>query len=168
MRPNRPQRRPLVQELASRKIRVTSQRRILMETMQEADGHLDAATLLTLARERDPQIDRATVYRTLDMLKKLRLVDELDLMHLHGEKHYYEAKGRKEHVHLACIECGSIEEFSSASFERLKEEIARKCGFDIRVTRFEVGGRCSKCRRAIENKRTTHTPSHHEKQRSPR
>jgi Fur family transcriptional regulator, ferric uptake regulator len=159
-RHNRPHRRPLIQELACRKIRLTSQRRILMETIQEAEGHLDAATLLTLARERDPQIDRATVYRTLDMLKKLRLVDELDLMHLHGEKHYYEANGRGEHVHLACLECGRIEEFSSASFERLREEIARKCGFDIRVTRFEVGGRCSNCRRVIENSGTSHTASH--------
>src|SRR3990172_1655609 len=87
----------LIQELASRRIRITAQRRILMQTIQESTGHLDAATLLNLARERDPQIDRATVYRTLDMLKKLRLVDELDLMHLNGEKHYYEANTREDH-----------------------------------------------------------------------
>ncbi len=146
MKPHDSGRRPLIQELAARKIRLTSQRKVLMETIQEADGHIDAATILKLARRRDPQIDRATVYRTLDMLKRLRLVDELDLMHLHGEKHYYEAKARVDHVHLACLECGAIEEFSSPAFDRLKEDIARQCGFDIRVSRMEVGGRCRKCR----------------------
>jgi Fur family ferric uptake transcriptional regulator len=160
MKANDMLRRPLIQELARRKIRLTSQRKVLMQTIQEADGHLDAATILKLARRHDPQIDRATVYRTLDMLKKLRLVDELDLMHLHGEKHYYEAAAREEHAHLTCLECGAIEEFSSVQLKRLKEEIHQRCGFDIRVTRFEVGGRCANCRksRAFEGEESG---SHH-------
>jgi Fur family transcriptional regulator, ferric uptake regulator len=136
----------LIQEIARRKVRITAQRRVVLQTIQEAEGHLDAATILRLARKRDRHVDRATVYRTLGMLKKMRLVDELDLMHLHGEKHYYEAVRADEHIHLACIDCGSIEEFSSETFAQLKEEIAQKCGFEIRVARFEVGGRCSKCR----------------------
>jgi Fur family transcriptional regulator, ferric uptake regulator len=135
----------LLQELIARKKRITAQRRTLLETIQEADDHLDAATLLKLARKRDPQIDRATVYRTLDLLKKLRLIDELDLMHLNGEKHYYEATPRADHVHLTCVECGRVEELTISAFERLKREISRKSGFDIRVTRLEVGGRCREC-----------------------
>jgi Fur family ferric uptake transcriptional regulator len=138
----------LLKELGARKMRITSQRRTLLETIQEADDHLDAATLLTLARKRDPQIDRATVYRTLDLLKKLRLVDELDLMHLNGEKHYYEARPRTDHVHLACVECGKIDELTIGSFERLKREIRKKSGFDIGVIRVEVGGRCRACSHA--------------------
>ncbi len=149
MEPNASQRRSLIEELVSRRMRITAQRRTLMQTIQEADGHLDAATLLRLARQRDPQIDRATVYRTLALLKRLRLVDELDLMHLNGEKHYYEAKTRKDHVHLTCVECGKIEELTTPAFERLMHEIARKSGFDIRVTRLEVGGRCPKCCQAL-------------------
>jgi len=138
-------RRSLLQELTLRGVRITGQRKILVETIQEADRHLDAATLLTLARKRDRQINRATVYRTIDLLKKMRLIDELDLMHLNGEKHFYEAKTNVDHVHLACFECGRIEEFTSPLFERLKAEISRQKGFHIRVTRLEVGGRCSKC-----------------------
>ena len=135
----------LFQELALRGVRITGQRRILLETIQEADRHLDAATLLSLAQKRDRQINRATVYRTIDLLKKMRLIDELDLMHLNGEKHFYEAKTNVDHVHLACFECGRIEEFRSPLFERLKTEISRQKAFHIRVTRLEVGGRCSKC-----------------------
>ena len=126
-------------------VRITGQRRVLLETIQEADRHLDAATLLSLAQMRDRQTNRATVYRTIELLKKLRLIDELDLMHLNGEKHFYEAKTNVDHIHLACFECGRIEEFASPLFERLKAEISRQKGFHIRVTRLEVGGRCSKC-----------------------
>ncbi|MGB9456371.1 MAG: transcriptional repressor [Bryobacteraceae bacterium] len=139
------ERRSLLQELTLRGIRITGQRKILVETIQAADRHLDAATLLELARQRDKEINRATVYRTIGLLKKLRLIDELDLMHLDGEKHFYEAKTNLDHVHLACFECGRIEEFASPLFERLKAEISQQKGFHIRVTRLEVGGRCSQC-----------------------
>lgn len=124
---------------------MTPQRRALIETIQEAEGHLDASSLLALARKREPDIDRATVYRTIELLKNLGLIDELDLMHLSGERHYYEARTRGDHVHMACFQCGRIEEFSSALFERLKQEIEVKTGFEARVTRLELGGRCREC-----------------------
>jgi Fur family transcriptional regulator, ferric uptake regulator len=138
-------RRSLVEEFSAKGLRLTAQRRTLLEIIQSSTGHLDAASLLRLAQEQDADIDRATVYRTLDLLKKMRLVDELDLMHLDGEKHYYEAKSDKDHIHLACFQCGKIEEFESALFERLKQEIARERGFNISVVRMEVGGRCGNC-----------------------
>jgi Fur family transcriptional regulator, ferric uptake regulator len=138
-------RRSMLQELTLRGIRITGQRKILIETMQEAARHLDAATLLELARKRDGRINRATVYRTIELLKKQRLIDELDLMHLNGEKHFYEAKTNIDHMHLACFECGQIEEFTSPLFERLKAEISRQKKFRIQVTRLEIGGRCSRC-----------------------
>ncbi len=69
---------------------------------------------------RDPSINRATVYRTLKLLKKLCWVDELYLMHLEGEKHFYEIRTGINHVHLACFECGQVEEFTSPIFDQLK------------------------------------------------
>jgi Fur family ferric uptake transcriptional regulator len=143
---NRPlQRRSLLDELEAKGVRMTAQRRALVEVIQHATKHLDADALLALARERHPNIDRATVYRTIEMLKKFRLIDELDLMHLEGEKHYYEASTMRDHVHLACFRCGKIEEYSSALFEKLKSEISTDAGFQIRVTRLEVGGSCRNC-----------------------
>ena len=125
------ERRALLDELVSKGVRMTVQRRALVEVIQESKQHLDAAALLNLAREREPSIDRATVYRTIELLKRLRLVDELDLMHLEGEKHYYEVRTKQDHVHLACLRCGRIEEFSSSLFERLKTEISEQSGFKI-------------------------------------
>ena len=84
-RPNagmlRLQRRSLIDELLSKGVRLTAQRRALVEIIQTATAHLDAAALLKEVQKREPSIDRATVYRTIDLLKKLGLVDELDLMH---------------------------------------------------------------------------------------
>ncbi|MEI9972232.1 MAG: transcriptional repressor [Ignavibacteriota bacterium] len=139
------ERRILLDELTAKGIRLTAQRRAVVETIQEAGGHLDAASLLELARQREPGIDRATVYRTIGLLKKLRLVDELDLMHLQGEKHYYEAKTKRDHIHLACFCCGRIEEFSSPMFDELKTQIAQRADFLVRVVRMEVGGLCAVC-----------------------
>jgi Fur family ferric uptake transcriptional regulator len=146
MKPPALLRRSLLHELSAKGVRITAQRKVLIEIIQEAKEHLDASALLELARKRDAQIDRATVYRTLDLLKKLRLIEELDLMHLSGEKHYYEASTTVDHVHLACFQCGQIVEFTSPLFERLKEEMTRRIGFEIRVTRLEVGGTCRACR----------------------
>ncbi len=135
----------LLSQIEAKGIRLTAQRRALIETIQEATTHLDVANLLIQAREREPNINRATVYRTVELLKRLGMIDELDLMHLNGEKHYYEARTRQDHLHLACFECGEIIEFATPAFERLKQQIAAVNQFEIQVTRLEVGGLCSSC-----------------------
>lgn len=142
----------LIRQLSSRGVRLTAQRKTILNIIQETHGHLDAATLLRLARKRDVKVDRATIYRTLDVLKKLHLIDELDLMHLNGGGHYYEAKSGVDHVHLACFQCGRIEEFVSPLFEQLKQEMSTRTGFDIAEARLEVGGLCGKCRRKTHDR----------------
>lgn len=103
---------------------------------------------MQLARAKDQAIDRATVYRTIALLKDLGLIDELDLMHIEGEKHYYEAKTDRDHCHLACLHCGAILEYASPAFEALKREIANRNNFDVKVVRLEVGGMCKRCAQA--------------------
>jgi len=142
----------LLTQVEARGIRLTAQRRVLIEIMQEASAHLDAANLLELARKRDPKINRATVYRTIELLKRLGMIDELDLMHLNGEKHYYEVKTQQDHLHLACFGCGEIREFATPTFERLRQEIGVKNDFQIQVVRLEVGGLCSACAAKNENR----------------
>lgn len=141
-------RKSLVETLSKRGVRLTAQRRTLISIIQAAEQHLNAAELLERAREKDRSIDRATVYRTLELLKKHGLVDELDLMHLQGEKHYYEVRTRREHMHLACFRCQDIVEFASPLYEKLKQEMARQTGFELQVMRLEAGGLCPNCRTA--------------------
>src|SRR5580704_5851775 len=139
----------LMKELSARHVRITAQRRLLVNIIQDSARHLDAATLLKLARKHDPAIDRATVYRTLSLLKNRGLIDELDLMHIEGEKHYYEAKTNRDHCHMACFRCGAIMEYASSSFEKLKQDMVKQSGFQIRVVRLEVGGFCKRCQKGV-------------------
>ncbi len=140
------ERRWLLEELARRGIRLTVQRRALVEIMQEAGAHLDAPALLDLAKARAPGIDRATVYRTLELLKRLGLIDELHRMPESGEGRYHETRTKRDHIHLRCAQCGRIEEFGSPLFDRLKKEITRAAGFEIQLARLEARGRCRLCR----------------------
>lgn len=138
-------RRPLEQELISRGVRMTAQRRLLVQIIQGAESHLDALDLWERARKQDPTLNRVTVYRTLNMLKKHGLVDELDLLHLRSGRHFYEARTMRDHIHLACLRCGRIQEFESSLFEKLKGQIERERRFRIQVVRVEAGGLCDKC-----------------------
>ena len=134
--------------LTARGVRLTHQRRTILGVVETARQHLDAAQILRQARRLDPGIDRVTVYRTLKLLKLHGLIDELDLMHMQGEKHYYERRPQRDHIHMACLRCGNIFEFESDLFDRLKGQIERDCRFRIVVSRLEVGGYCTQCRRA--------------------
>ncbi|HEY1271565.1 MAG TPA: Fur family transcriptional regulator [Terriglobales bacterium] len=136
----------LQNELMSRGLRMTRQRRTILGVVETAKKHLDASQILRHARKIDPGIDRVTVYRTLKLLKRHGLIDELDLMHLQGEKHFYERRPQRDHIHMACLRCGAITEFESHLFDRLKGQIQRDCRFHIVVTRVEVGGYCAQCR----------------------
>ena len=133
-------------ELTSRGIRMTAQRRTILGVIETAKQHLAAAQILRRVRKIDPGIDRVTVYRTLALLKRQGLVDELDLMHLRGDGHFYERRPQREHLHMACLRCGKIQEFESHLFERLKGQVERECRFHIVVTRVEIGGYCPACR----------------------
>lgn len=133
-------------ELISRGVRMTRQRRTILGVIETASQHLDAAQILRRAHKLDSGIDRVTVYRTIRLLKRHGLVDELDLLHLEGEKHYYERRPQRDHLHMACVRCGKILEFESNLFERLKGQIQRDCQFHILVTRVEIGGYCAQCR----------------------
>jgi len=137
----------LQQDLRSRGIRLTRQRRVLLQVMEKAARHLDAEEILQHAQEIDPEITRVTVYRTLEMLKKLGLIDELDLLHLRGHRHFYESHGPRDHIHVACMRCGKVREFESQLYEDLKKQIAKDCEIEISVTRTEVGGLCADCRK---------------------
>lgn len=124
---------------------MTHQREIVLELIQGSSRHLDAESLWKLAARKDPHINLATIYRTITLLKRFGLVDELDLMHIEGEKHYYEVTRLRSHIHLACFRCGEIQEYQTPLFSKLSKEAERECNFQIKTGRLEFGGLCGKC-----------------------
>ncbi len=135
----------LQDQLVARGVRLTRQRRVILRVIEDARRHLDAATILRFAQKEDETIDRVTVYRTLNLLKRHGLIDELDLLHLSGGSHYYEQRPPRQHMHLACLRCGQVEEFASPLFDKIKGQIQRERGFRVAFARVEIGGYCQKC-----------------------
>ena len=133
-------------QLISRGVRMTRQRRIILNIIETAKSHLDAGQILRRAQKVDRSINRVTVYRTLQLLKRHGLVDELDLLHMKGDGHYYERHPQRDHIHMACLRCGKVTEFESHLFDQLKEQIKSECHFHIAITRVEMGGYCTDCR----------------------
>src|SRR5271170_4670937 len=131
--------------LRERGVRLTRQRRILLDLIDHSGLHLDAESLYRLAKEKDPKLNRVTVYRSLKLFKEGGLVDELDLMHHSGDQHYYETRLKKEHAHVICLRCGKIEEYFGDPLQKMREQIASHFGFEIVLARTEVGGYCSHC-----------------------
>ena len=131
--------------LQERGIRLTRQRQILLDLIDKSGQHLDAEHLFQLARKQDAKLNRVTVYRTLKMLKEGGLVDELDLLHFEGDQHYYETRMKQEHAHIICLGCGKVEEFFGEPLQRLRRQVEDHFGFQILLTRTEVGGYCSHC-----------------------
>jgi Fur family ferric uptake transcriptional regulator len=138
----------LQEALLRRGVRLTRQRKVLLQVMDNAERHLDADAILDRAQKLDPRVHRVTVYRTLDMLKRNGLIDELDLLHIRGGQHFYESHGPRDHIHVACLKCGTVREFESPLYEKLKKQIEHDCRIGITVARTEIGGYCRKCTKA--------------------
>jgi len=135
----------LQQAIRKRGIRLTRQRRVILEVMDNAEQHLDVDQILERAKKIDNDVHLVTVYRTIDLLKKQGLIDELDLLHLRGDRHYYESHGPRDHIHVACLNCGKVREFESRLYEQLKQQIAHDFKMKVTVARTEVGGYCEEC-----------------------
>ncbi|MGH9629276.1 MAG: Fur family transcriptional regulator [Bryobacteraceae bacterium] len=131
--------------LKQRGVRLTRQRQILLDLIDKSGQHLDAERLYSLAKEKDPKLNRVTVYRTLKMLKEGGLVDELDLMHIGGDQHFYETRMKQEHAHIICLRCGKVEEFFGEPLQKLRKQVELHFGFQVVLARTEVGGYCSHC-----------------------
>lgn len=127
--------------------RVTGQRQLLLEVLQEHGGHLDAQELYRLAHARDARINLSTVYRTVGLLRDLGLVDEL---HLGEDHHHYELKTPTTHYHLICSDCGTVVEFASLLIEQLKTEVGRRYEFDVFDASVDLTGVCAACRATAE------------------
>lgn len=128
-------------------LRVTNQRALILEIIHQGQGHLDADEVYRQARGKQPHLSLSTVYRTLRLLKKLDLVEEL---HFNEAHHHYEVKPSTEHHHLVCLNCGKVIEFRYLLTRYVKRNVAEAKDFEIANTEVRITGYCSKCRQKRE------------------
>ncbi len=124
-------------------MRVTNQRALLLEVIRQGQGHLDADEIYRRARRKHPRLSLSTVYRTLQLFKKLGLVEEV---HFDESHHHYEMEPPLEHHHLVCLGCGRVIEFHYPLSRYVKRDVAEAKDFDIVTTEIRMTGNCSKCR----------------------
>ena len=121
---------------------LTVQRRLLLELLREADGHIDAKDLYRRAIARDDSISTATVYRSLNLFKQLGLIEERRLGKV---RCYYETKQSAEHQHLVCQGCGKVIEFETPLVRELVHTIQKKHSFKVTKAELYLEGYCPRC-----------------------
>ena len=122
--------------------RLTQQRRLVLEELEASTQHLDAEALHDRVKPRDPDVSLATVYRTLNVLKEMGLVEE----HRLGEGHsHYEAARSNPHYHFVCVKCGDVTEFDTPFVRRAAAELAERDGVQITDAHLRLSGYCRAC-----------------------
>ena len=132
-----------VEQIRSSGRRLTRQRKLVLEILEESQEHLDADAIYDRAKARDPNIGLATVYRSLGLLKEMGLVQE----HRLGENHgHFETTQSTPHHHFTCLACGRVVEFESPQVVEVARKLCEIEGLQVTEVHLHFSGYCSKCR----------------------
>ncbi|UXN03353.1 transcriptional repressor [Bartonella sp. HY406] len=119
-------------------LRITRQRRIILDFLLSTDDHPNAFEIFNKINAIDNTISLSTIYRTMKVLEECGAIHRLSF---EGGPSRFEQAGGQHHDHLIDIDSNEIIEFRSDLIEKLQEEIARELGYDIIHHRFELYGR---------------------------
>ncbi|MEZ3502597.1 MAG: transcriptional repressor [Lachnospiraceae bacterium] len=135
--------------LREKGLKVTTQRLAVLTVLsQKPDSHLTAEEIYDLVRVSNPEIGLATVYRTIQVLLELKIVDRiyLDDGYVRYELgHVYEDEDSHHHHHLICIKCGRVMSFQGDLLEDFEKRIEDKTGFQIQDHDVKLYGYCTDC-----------------------
>ncbi len=120
--------------------RATHARRLILGALLQP-GHHRAEEIAAVVRKQAPDVHLTTVYRNLDELERLRIVDRTYVSHSPATFHLASVT----HGHLACQVCGSIDDLPAEAFATLREIAMTEHGFQITLDRFAIPGRCAQC-----------------------
>lgn len=139
-------------KLHSKSYKLTPQREATLRVLLEHEkDHLSAEQIFLLVKDKEPEIGLATVYRTLELLSELKVVDKINFgdgvsrydLRKEGVQHF--------HHHLVCLECGSVEEIIEDLLGDVEKVVAEKWGFEVRDHRLTFHGICRVCQQKAKN-----------------
>lgn len=136
------------QLLKDKGLKVTNQRVLVLETLASCPGkHLTAEEIYELVKVDCPEIGLATVYRTIQMLLELHLVDKIHLDDGYVRYEIGSAGGaaKHHHHHLICLSCGKVISFEDDLLEELEKKITDKEGFFVVDHEVKLYGHCKEC-----------------------
>lgn len=129
--------------LAENGMKLTAQRRAVLEAVLETHRHFDAEEMVDIIKRRDRKISRATVYRTLDLLVRGGFVRAMELGD--SKKVYEHIIGHRHHDHLICTECGRTIEFDEDLIESLQQQVCDRLNFKPQRHSLGIFGVCDRC-----------------------
>jgi Fur family ferric uptake transcriptional regulator len=123
--------------------RLTPQRMMILAAMRQSAGHITAEAIHERVKEQYPFVDISTVYRTLQLLKKLHLITETVLSEGVIE---YELCEHGRHHHLVCRQCGKTTALDDSFLRPLADRLEEALGFQADLEHFAIFGICAECR----------------------
>ncbi len=144
---------PIVSALHGAGHRLTPQRVMVLSAVGELGGHVAVDDILVRVRQEYPFIDIATVYRTVGLLKRLHLLNEVVQG---GVSRYEVADPESRHDHLVCEHCGKAVPVPPHYLDELRERLVADVGFDLHVEHSAISGLCAECRRDVAHSHNGH------------
>ena len=131
----------IITSLRDEGFRITPQRMAIVDYLLKTEDHPSAEHIHKVIRKRYPMVSLSTVYKTLDLLKEKKLVNEMDV---EGEARF--DAHTDEHINLVCMNCGKIDDIDEDSLKYIQTKAARKSKYLILKSNFELSGYCNNCK----------------------
>ena len=131
-----------IDRLRTRGYRMTPQRLSVLDIVASRSGHVGADEVWNRVKMQHPYVDLATVYRTLQLLKRVGVVTEVVI----GNKLHFELTDQhNRHHHMVCSHCDAVQTLSPAYLDELSQRLQLEFGFTPDLENFTIGGTCDKC-----------------------
>jgi Fur family ferric uptake transcriptional regulator len=133
----------IIRRLSEKGYRLTPQRLMILSAIEGSHDHISAEEIYAQVASRYPNVNISTVYRTLELLKKLNMVYEVDL----GEGRVrYHAEESGHHHHLVCQNCSEVIDIDESTLSSLRDILLRDYNFRAELRHVAIFGLCGKCR----------------------
>lgn len=136
------------EKLRSMGYKLTGQRRLIIEVFEDNPSHYTAQEVFEKARQKNSSINFSTIYRNLELLCKLDIINKLNITS--GISHF-ELKDVKHHHHIICLGCGAMKKVDICPYNKLNKSKLDELGFVPIEHKFEIYGYCKKCSLTIKN-----------------
>ncbi len=133
----------IISKLSKRGYRLTPQRMMILSAIENSDDHISAEEIYAQVVAKYSRVNISTVYRTLELLKRLGLVTETDLG---GGRVRYHSVEKGHHHHLVCRQCGAIIDLDEALLSPLKSALLQEYKFSADLRHLAIFGRCANCK----------------------
>ncbi len=138
--------RKIVATLRQHGYKLTPQRRVVIQAITSNQKHLTPTAIYAKVHQDQLHIGLVTIYRTLEILARLKLICEL---HAGDNCRSYTISAPGHHHHLICSNCGKVVDFPGCALEEAQQSLSRQTGFRIDEHLLEFMGLCQACQKEI-------------------